>query len=718
MKRTFLLLSLLCLFAVTGSIRPTNAEQRAAKPAAAKAGSAEILRDEFGVPHIFASTLEDAAFAIGYAQAEDRLEELLKNYRKAEGTMSEAFGQEWFRHDYRQRIWQHATISRERYKDVSPKMRASIEAYQQGIKRFMADHPEQVPKWAPELHPAQIVALGRYIIWGWPEGEAGADLRRGGINPDPVAYRGSNQMLLAPSRTALKVPMAVIDPHLSWYGEFRFYEVRIYAGDYNVSGVSILGIPFPSLGHSRWASVAMTTGGPDTSDVYEEELNPANARQYKHEGQWREMKVRKDVIKVLDGGKLVEKPVEIEYTTHGPVVAHKDGKAYSMAIPYFNEIGLTDQIYQMYQSRNLTEMKRALSQHQLMSQNIMVGTTEGDIFYLRTGRVPVRPQGCDPSKPMTGGGACDWKGIHPMSDLVQITNPPQGYMQNNNCSPFAMMKDSPLRAEKYLPYIYNDGNNPGHQRAAMTLEELDAAKNVTPEQMINFAFSTQVYKAEDWQKRILAPCKTFAKAHGLNPEEILCASIWNWKRHSTPDSEGAMAFYAFKMGFENPEVRKAVEVPDTLTDKEVATALTNAAKWMWSEFRSYNVPYGRYFRVGRQGGKTYPVGGGIQRDTGMTTPRAINFSKAQDVKSNEMVGQGGQTSTQIVILTKTPQSFTVIPLGESDHKDSGHWDDQAEKLFSHGKAKSTYFLNKAELLKHVTAKKVLNRQAATARATR
>lgn len=713
MKRTIFLLSLLCLFALTGAIQPTNAQQRAAKSGSIKAGSAEILRDEFGVPHIFASTLEDAAFAIGYAQAEDRLEELLKNYRKAEGTMSEAFGQEWFRHDYRQRIWQHAAISRERYNQVSPKMRASIEAYQEGIKRFMADHPEQVPKWAPELHPAQVVALGRYIIWGWPEGEAGADLQRGGIRPDPVAYRGSNQMLLAPSRTALKVPMAVIDPHLSWYGEFRFYEVRIYAGDYNVSGVSILGIPFPSLGHSRWASVAMTTGGPDTSDVYEEELNPSNARQYKHEGQWREMNVRKDVIKVLDGDKLVEKPIEIEYTTHGPIVAHKDSKAYSMAIPYFNEIGLADQIYQMYQSRNLTEMKKALTQFQLMSQNIMVGTTGGDIFYLRNGRVPVRPQGCDPTKPMTGSGACDWKGIHPISDLVQITNPPQGYMQNNNCSPFAMMKDSPLRLEKYIPYIYNDGNNPGHQRAAMTMEELDAAKNVTPEQMINFAFSTQVFKAADWQARLKQAWENSTDGKAADAAKVY-QQIQTWNRYSTPDSTGALAFFAFKSSLPTPQLKMAFEVPQELTNAQLIEATNKAAEWLKANFNSLEVPYGRYFRVGRQGGKTYPVGGGIQRDTGMTTPRAVNFSKV----GNEMVGQGGQTSTQIVILTKTPQSFTIIPLGESDHKDSGHWDDQAEKLFSHGKAKSTYFLNKAELLKHVSAKKVLNRQAATARAAR
>jgi hypothetical protein len=87
-------------------------------------------------------------------------------------------------------------------------------------------------------------------------------------------------------------------------------------------------------------------------------------------------------------------------------------------------------------------------------------------------------------------------------------------------------------------------------------------------------------------------------------------------------------------------------------------------------------------------------------DAGMATPRAISFSKV----GNEMVGRGGQTSTQIVVLTKPPQSWMVLPLGESDHKDSPHYDDQAEKLFSLSKAKPSYFLNRRELEKHVTVR--------------
>lgn len=195
-----------------------------------------ILRDEFGVPHIFAATPVGAAYGSGYAQAEDRLEELLRNYRKAEGTMSEVFGESWFRHDYRQRLWRHRRVAEEHYKELSAQTRAVIEAFQAGVKQFMTEHPEQVPAWAPKLEPWQVVALGRYIIWGWPEGEAGGDLLHAGIQPDPIAYHGSNEWLIAPSRTAMHAPIALIDPHLTWYGEFRFYEMRIYGGELEYSG--------------------------------------------------------------------------------------------------------------------------------------------------------------------------------------------------------------------------------------------------------------------------------------------------------------------------------------------------------------------------------------------------------------------------------------------------------------------------------------------------
>jgi acyl-homoserine lactone acylase PvdQ len=436
----------------------------------------------------------------------------------------------------------------------------------------------------------------------------------------------------------------------------------------------------------------MTTGGPDTSDVYEEEVQDGK---YKFRDAWRPLETRREKIGVKVGDKIDWKEVTIESTAHGPIVAHKDGKSYSVAIPYADEVRLMDESWEMVTAHNLAEMKKALAMLQFMAQNIMVGTVDGDIYYVRNGRVPVRPKGCDPSKPLPGAsGACEWQGIHPFEDLVQITNPPQGYMQNCNVSPFAMMKDSPLVPEEYAehPYIYNERRTPPHQRAAMMLDLLDAARNVTAEQAIRIALSPQVWRAELWQDRIQKAA----------PESAIAKTLAAWDRRSDADSRGALAFYLFKMSLE-PGPRHAVDPPADLTGDQIQAALANAEKRLASEFPPDAV-FGSLFRVGRQGaGRTWPVGGGSLTEAGMATPRAVSFEKS----GNRMLGHGGQTSTQIVILTKPPQSYMVIPLGESDHPDSPHFDDQAEKLFSKSRVKSTYFLDRKELEKHVTAREEL-----------
>ena len=652
----------------------------------------EILRDDYGVPHIFAATAAAAAFGAGYAQAEDRLEELLRNYRRAEGTMAEAFGEEYLAQDYWQRVWRHRQVAQQHYKDLDPQLRAVCEAFQAGVKKFMSEHPEQVPAWAPKLEPWQIIALGRYIIWAWPEDEARADLKRAGIEPDRTGpYRGSNEMILGPSRTALHVPIAIVDPHVSWYGERRWYEMRIYGGELNVAGVAIVGLPFPVLGHSRYLSIAMTTGGPDTSDAYEEEIKDGK---YKFKDEWRPLDVRTERIGMKVGDTVKWQEMRIESTHHGPLVAHKNGKAYSAAIPYAEEYKLPDELWRIMTAHNLTEAKTALAELQLMAQNVMIGTVDGDIYYVRNGRVPVRPKGCDPSKPMPGStGECEWRGIHSFDDLVQITNPPQGYMQNCNAPPLTMMKDSPLAPEKWSehPYLYNDSRRVPLQRPAMVLDLLDATKSATLEQATAIALSPQVWHAELWQERIRKAA----------PENAFGKMLTEWDRRSDADSRGALGFYLFKtaLGADG----RAMDPPDSLSDEAVREALAKTEQRLKTDFPPDAVS-GTLFRVGRKGGShTWPVSGGTLNEAAMATPRAIHFAKA----GKEMVGVDGQSATQIVILTKPPQSYMAMPLGESDHPESGHWDDQAEKLFSRSRLKSTYFANRAELEKHTTRREEL-----------
>jgi acyl-homoserine lactone acylase PvdQ len=670
-----------------------------------------IYRDEFGIPNIFAATEEGACFGMGYAQAEDRLEELFKQYRRAEGTMAEVFGPEFVRHDYRQRLWQHRAVAEANYPKLPAKVRAIMEAYQAGLKQYMKEHPNEVPAWAPELQPWQIIALGRYIIWGWPEGDAGADLRNAGIQPDPIAPRGSNQWLIAPSRTADGHALALIDPHLSWYGEFRFYEARVYGGELQSSGMAITGVPLRSLGHNAFCSVAMTTGGPDAADVYEEEINPANPRQYKYDAAWRDMTVRTEIIKVKNGDKVEAQKYEIEATHHGPIVARREGKAYAMKLPYADEFRLVEQTYAMSTAKSLADVKHALSMFQVMEQNIMIGTVEGDIFYLRNGRVPIRPKGFDWTRPVPGNtSASEWLGVHPLEDLAQLTNPWQGYMQNCNVAPEHMMRFCPLTPTAFAErlYLYNPRDNPLHQRAAMNREQLHANSRVTVADAIEMALSPQVYNADQWQARLSAAWQKADPAVKMDDKSArLCDLILRWNRRADADSTGAIAYRYWKdqLGDAIRQSDRAGRAPpEQVTDAQLIAALQAGATELHKQWGRLDVKYGEVYRVGRRGGsRTWPVSGGSV--PGLATPRAIGFNPSGDGKT--FIGQGGQTSVQVVQLSRPPQSWTLLPLGQSDRPDSKHWDDQCEKLFSPGKMKPTYFMNKEELLKNVKSKTVL-----------
>jgi len=684
----------------------------AAGAVSAAAEEVTIHRDDFGIPHIFAETGEGVTFGMGYAQAQDRLEELLKQYRRAAGTMSEVFGAEFVRDDYRQRLWRHAAIAKEKYPELSPESRAFIEAFQAGVKQYMQEHPDEVPAWAPELEPWMCVALSRYIIWGWPEGDAGGDMLRAGVKPDPIAYRGSNEWVVAPERTAYNAPIALIDPHLSWYGQFRFYEARLYGGGIEYSGMAIPGMPLPSLGHSRFCSVAMTTGGPDAADCYEEEINPDNPRQYRYEGEWRDMTVVTEVIRVKAGDTIEEKTIELEYTHHGPVAARKDGKAYTLKLPYYDQVGLADQVYEMITAKNLDEMKRALGMLQLMEQNVMVATVDGDIFYVRNGRVPIRAPGFDYKKPLEGSTAkTEWLGIHKFDDLLQLHNPPQGYLQNCNVSPQFMAKGLELDPVmlKERPYLFNGyvsltqrADNPLHQRAAMCVELLHAQKKMSVDDAISIAMSPDVYGADVWQAMLKeAWSKAGDAANGPADPGKFCETILSWDRRCTADSPAAVAYKYWKDEFDDTVKlydKAGFPPPISVNQKTILEALARGAEKMRADYGRFDVPYGEVYRVGRRGAKRdWPVAGGSVDS--IATPRAIGFDRVDGTK--KYVGRGGQTSTQIVLLTNPPQSWTVLPLGNSDHPESKHFDDQAEKLFSQGKMKPTYFLNRDELMKHV-----------------
>ncbi len=648
--------------------------------------SVTIHRDEWGIPHVYANTDEAAAYGLGWAQAEDRLTQLLRNYRLAAGTMAEAFGQEWIEHDWQQRLVGHEEVSRRRYHEIPADARAMIEAFQAGVRDYMAAHPGEVPPWAPELEPWQVPALGRFIIFGWPMGTAMSELNRRDQVDLPFS---SNMWAVRPERSAEGCAIFCIDPHIPWDEAFRFYEFRAHGDRYHVSGFGPLGSPFLGLGHNACLAWSCTTGGPDTTDIYAEEVNPANPLQYRYDGEWRDMQAREITIRVKDAAPVTR---TLHISHHGPILLREGHRAYALATPYLDEVGFTTQFFRMCMARDLDELKAALTMNQLMEQNFMAADLEGNIVYVRTGRVPIRPQGYDFSKPVPGHTSkSEWLGLHSMDDFVQIENPACGYMQNCNNAPNTMMRDCPIRPHDYPSYIYN--SEPGHHtsRSRRALELLDKEDCLTLDRAMAIAVDARFGDAPVWRQWLAAAARAFAHEQWVKALEPSLNLLAQWRGDQDADSIGPALFWTLREFGKAHEPRidqRAVMAARELSrDEQLALlkSLRDAQAFMMQRWGRLDVPWGDVHRI-RRGDRSWPAPGGDH------TLRAIGSC----FEDGFFYGRSGQSWTQVVLLRNTGiESYSATPFGQSDHPDSPHYTDQAEKLFSKGKLKPTWFQREA-----------------------
>lgn len=676
-----------------------------------------IYRDVWGIPHIYAETELGAFYGQGYAQAEYRLEALLRNYRIAAGTMAEAFGPEFVEQDYMQRLVGHEKYSRERYATIRPEVRAAIEAYQAGVRRYMEEHPEQVPEWAPQLEPWQVVAVGRLIIFNWPIGEAMGKLRRrqapstqgnAGGSAQVVAYQplepqipfASNQWSVGPGRTADGCAVLCIDPHVDWTGPIRFDEVRLHGGEVNASGVTITGAPSIGLGHNQYLGWAATTGGPSTTDIYVLDIDPENALRYRYDDGWKDITAEEVVIKVK-GAEPVTRT--IEYSHYGPILLREGNKAYAVACPYLDQVDFVTSMYLQTKARNLKEFREAMALNQWMYQNIMYGDVDGNIYYLRTGRVPIRPEGYDFMRPVPGNtSATEWLGIHPMDDLLQILNPADGYMQNCNCDPAVMTMHPAVNPEAYPYYIYNSTPGGYHERGWRARHLLDSTTNMTLDQAVAVAFDTYVDWSDEYQRALAEAAKAWADDPRIRYVQEPLKLIGAWNGRLEVESVGATLFDRWADKPEVNALRGAILKGENLTREQqgqMLLALYEASESLREQFGRLDVQWGDIHRV-RRGEQSWPGAGGdfVLRSFGWGQPDANGIT----------YGTHGQSATTLVFFKPGHvESYSLTPLGQSDDPNSSYYDDQARHLYARKQLKPTLFYRE-DLMPYITSTTTLS----------
>ncbi len=661
-----------------------------ARPAA---GHVTIHRDDFGVPYILGGTDRDAAFGLGYAMAEDRLGDLYANIRTAVGRASEAFGAENgnIDTDYAMRLVKNADRAQRTFAASPEAARDLMVAFVAGVKEFEAAHPDKRPEWAIDIEPWHTIAIGQAMVLRWPLGQIQDELK----NTRNSTGFGSNQWAVSPGRSADNVAILLTDPHLTWEGMAVFYEAHVFGDRLQMQGFFLVGSPMLALGHNGNVGWAATTGGPDTADIYQLELNPDNRLQYKYDGEWKNAKIEFIQIPVKGKDAPVSRPAGITHL--GPLFAEPDyekGIALAGATPYVESTGLGEQFYRMCLAKDNDEFYDALGMNEYMEQNIMFADRGGNIRYVRVGRVPIRAEGYDWLKAVPGNTSeTAWKGIHPIADLVQIKNPAQGYMQNCNISPANMMLDSPMTPDKYPSYIYNvswDGNNTRGMRA---LQLLSSDDSITKDEAKAIAMDVYDVLAKPWQTALDRALGDPAATQHLNADVTQASKIIrDWNGEFTKESTAAsIVFYWRQKAQGNVDEEKLIagERLSAANNAALVQGLAEACAQMKVLYGKLDVPWGAIHKVGRDG-RFFPVGGAVMGSGERRTRTLFNVGARELEKgSGVYIANNGSMSMALMFFHKDGiETYTCTPWGQSADPASPHHLDQAEKLYSQRKFKS------------------------------
>jgi acyl-homoserine-lactone acylase len=687
--------------------------------------SATIHRDTWGVPHIYSESEEAGFFALGYAQAQDRLPQLAASPLWVQGRLAEVMGDAALPGDIESRRWRTWEEGAKGFARLSPELQRNYRAFVAGVKKFLAENPKLVPAWAPEFTPEVMTAVTRAMYWTgynavWGPGECA----KGGVKRQmlaanwPDAVNASNEWAIFPSRTANGETMLLADPHVD-VNNPSYYEYRMHAGDLHSAGFAAGALLWQS--QNRHVAWAFTTGHPDMWDCYAVETDPSNPRQYLFDGKVQTMEVVKETFK-SSSGKVVEH--NFEYTRHNGVrsaVVRREGNiAYVVSQSQMHDGGLMDEeIYRMNRARSVKELRDALKTLGMMPQNLMAIDDAGHGYYLHAGKTPVRPKGHDFTKPVPGNtSATAWQGMHPLDAMIEVMDPPQGYMTNNNVSPDQLFADGNIDASKYPPEVFYDTPGRVTTRGVRALEVLGSAKKFSVDDAKALVFDEKWVTTKLWQDALACaaskhPKRLAPKSDGAK----LLASILGFDGVASADSSAALNFWFWREEagrlMEKPEFASMKQLPWAQCGlpvhfrRAILDAANTAAAAQIKAVGSLDAPLGKYFRSGR-GGKTHPLGGpsilpiadeaclwqvSPQCDR---TLRAFGFDAPN--KAGEKIAARGSQAVRLVVFGKEPQAWTLYAFGQQSSP-GPHYDDQAE-LFSRKEMKPALF-EKEELMKHV-----------------
>ncbi|WP_286828943.1 MULTISPECIES: penicillin acylase family protein [Kordiimonas] len=411
-----------------------------------------IVRDRFGVPHIFGERDVDVAFGLAFAHAEDDFATIQDVVLATRGKLSTLHGPDAAKTDYLIQwmdVWSVVDAGYE--SRISQATRDHAEAYAAGLNFYVSENPDGL---APGLLPftgKDIVAGFTFktpLFYGFDqvvakvaEGEYGTGLDKVAslmVTDAPQPELGSQGVAIAPERSGDGATRLLVNSHQPLTGPVAWYEARVKSGEgWDMAGGTFPGSPIILHGTGPTLGWANTVNKPDLVDVYQLTLNPENANQYKLDGEWRDFEIEDATIDVTFWGPIRWTFREPIYrSAHGPVFKSEKG-AFAVRWAGMNEMRTLEEMIALNKARSRHDFEAALAMMAMPSINYVYADKAGNIAHYYNAMMPKRPEGVDWSS-LVPGDRSDliWQGYHAFRDIPKTVNPPSGAVFNANNSPF------------------------------------------------------------------------------------------------------------------------------------------------------------------------------------------------------------------------------------------------------------------------------------------
>lgn len=683
-----------------------------------KAGAARvtILRDKWGIPHVFGKSDADAVFGMVFAQAEDDFNRVELNYINAMGRLAEVEGEKEIWRDLRMKLYIDPADMRAKYAASPAWLRKLMDSFADGMNWYLVTHPQVKPKLITRFEPWMALSFSEGSIGGdiesidlkqleafygsapmaAPATQKVADLGTG-FDAEP---KGSNGFAIAPGRTAGGHALLMINPHTSFY--FRPEIHMVSEEGLNAYGAVTWGQFFIYQGFNERLGWMHTSGGGDVIDEYLETVSEKGGKFFYRFGAAEKPLTARQIklpYRTADG--MASRTVTAYFTQHGPVVRGEAGKWVSVKM-------MDDPMHALMQSYGRTKARdyagflKVMQLRTNSSNNTVYADADGNIAYFHGNFIPRRDPRFDWTKPVDGSDpATEWKGLHEVKETITVFNPKSGYISNTNNWPCTGFGASSPKCADYPSYMWSLPQNARGIHAERVLHD---AQQLTLDGLIARAYDSYLTAFEPLVPAVLKDWDALPEGDALKTRlagQVAALRGWDlrWSADSVPTS---LAVYWGQDMVKQaaPRARaKGVPVVDfvqaSLTPRERLDALARASDKLAADFGNWKTPWGEINRFQR-------VSGDVDQqydDAKPSIPVAFtsanwgslaSFGMTAKQTTKRIYGDRGNSFVAAVEFGPRVRAKSILAGGESGDPKSPHFNDQAA-MYARGEFKDVLY---------------------------